>query len=271
MQKRKFTKKEIIALSVLIILMIAVIIVGAFIIVNNVNSANRKATDTKHTTIAIETPTAVHSTSEKGATEKIVSNNSKADNKSSKNLSSKSTVSDKSEKSVTPSKTQSKSTISKASKKPSTKSKTPPKSKGAQKVEVVTPDKNTEHKSDDKCKINGTTCYVGDTISVTLNLTVPIILENYQGYTTYDGDYLEYVSVSANTNGIVNNRDNTIFYNASVISGLDFTSTGTIYTVTFKVKKAGSTSIKNTLEVLTDKNDKNVSFKKAKDEIKVFG
>ncbi|MCH5304044.1 MAG: hypothetical protein J1E41_04195 [Ruminococcus sp.] len=262
MEKRKFTKKEIIALAVLIFLMIAVVAAGAVIIINNVNNANYEATNTSHTTIALNTTAPSETVAEQGGTEKIVSAKSKTSHNSSK-----STASTTATKLSTLSKTTSKS--SKSSKSSSTKSKSPS-SGGGEKIDVVIPATNPDHKTDDKCKINGTTCYVGDVITITLNLNVPIVLENYQGYTTYDDNYLEYVSVTPNTNGIVNNSGNRILYNASVLSGLDFTQTGTIYTAKFRVKKSGSTEIENTLQVLTDKKDKPVSFSKAKDEIAVF-
>lgn len=267
MQKRKFTAKEKTALIVLAILMVAVIGIGAFIIVNNVNTANREATNTSHTTVKITTPPDEETVAENGATEKSAETvkNDKKDSKKSSSVSS--------------SKSSSKKSSAKTSKSSKTKSTKTPKKKPKPKkagnsnedvIPVVTPKNNTSHKSNDKCVINGVTCYVGDTISVTLNLKCSKTLVNYQGYTTFDTDYLKCKSTKANV-GIVNNKDEKIYYNASDINGMDFSSEGTIYTAQFTVKKAGSTSIKNTLQILTDMNDNEVSIGSVKDSLNIFG
>lgn len=260
MKKRKFTAKEKTALVVLVVLMIAVIGIGAFIIVNNVNNANREATNTSHTTVKITTPPAEETAAENGATEKSAETvkNDKKDNKKSSSSSS--------------AKSSSKKSSAKTSKSSKTKSvKTPKKAVNSNEdvITVVTPEKNTSHKSDDKCMINGVKCYVGDTISITLNLKCSKTLVNYQGYTTFDTGYLKCSSTKANV-GIVNNKDEKIYYNASDINGMDFSNEGTIYTAKFTVKKAGSTSIKNTLQILTDMNDKEVSTGSVKDILNIF-
>ncbi len=266
MKRRKFTAKEKTALIVLIVLMIAVIGIGAFIIVNNVNDANRAAADTSHTTIKITTPPDEETVAENGATEKSAET-VKKDKKDNKNSS------------ASLGKSSSKKSSSKSSKSSKTKSvKAPKKSNKSKKapdtnttvIPVVTPDNNTSHKSDDKCVINGVTCYVGDTISVTLNLKCAKTLVNYQGYSTFNTDYLKCVSVKANV-GIVNNKDDKIYYNASDINGMDFSGNGTIYTARFTVKKSGSTSIKNTMQILTDMNDNEVSISSVKDTLNIFG
>ena len=266
MQKRKFTAKEKTALIVLVILMVAVIGIGAFIIVNNVNTTNREATNTSHTTVKITTPPDEETVAENGATEQSAETvkNDKKDSKKSSSVSS--------------SKASSKKSSAKTSKSSKTKSTKTPKKKPKPKkavdsnedvISIVTPKNNTSHKSDDKCKINGVTCYVGDTISITLNLKCSKTLVNYQGYTNFDTDYLKCKSTKANV-GIVNNKDDKIYYNASDINGMDFSNEGTIYTAQFTVKKSGSTSIKNTLQILTDMNDKEVSTGSAKDSLNIF-
>lgn len=266
MKRRKFTAKEKTALIVLIVLMIAVIGIGAFIIVNNVNDANRAAADTSHTTIKITTPPDEETVAENGATEKSAET-VKKDKKDNKNSS------------ASLGKSSSKKSSSKSSKSSKTKSvKAPKKSNKSKKapdtnttvIPVVTPDNNTSHKSDDKCVINGVTCYVGDTISVTLNLKCAKTLVNYQAYSTFNTDYLKCVSVKANV-GIVNNKDDKIYYNASDINGMDFSGNGTIYTARFTVKKSGSTSIKNTMQILTDMNDNELSISSVKDTLNIFG
>ena len=264
MQKRKFTAKEKTAITVLVILMLAVIGIGTFIIVNNVNEANREATNTSHTTVKVTVPPTEEAASEKEAEEKNAET-AKKDTKSSKKSSASPAVKSNSKKSSakasTSSKTKSKKSVKKHSK--------PKKPVNNNQISIVTPKNNTSHKSDKKCVINGVTCYVGDTISVTLNLKCAKTLVNFQGYSTFDTSYLKCTSVTANV-GIANNKDDKIYYNASNISGLDFSSEGTIYTAKFTVQKAGSTSIKNTLQILTDMNDNEVSLSNAKDTIIVF-
>ncbi len=266
MQKRKFTAKEKTALIVLVVLMIAVIGIGAFIIVNNVNNANREATNTSHTTVKITTPPDEETVAENGATEKSAET-VKNDKKDSKKSSAASLSKSSSKKSSAKTSKTSKSKITKAPKKLPKPKKAGNSNEGV--IPVVTPKNNTSHKSNDKCVINGVTCYVGDTISVTLNLKCSKTLVNYQGYTTFDTDYLKCKSTKANV-GIVNNKDEKIYYNASDINGMDFSSEGTIYTAQFTVKKAGSTSIKNTLQILTDMNDNEVSIGSVKDSLNIF-
>lgn len=269
MKRRKFSTKEKTALIVLVVLMIAVIGIGAFIIVNNVNDANRAATDTSHTTVKITTPPDEETVAENGATEKSAET-VKADNKDNKDNKKSTTASSaktKSKKSSSKSK-KSVKTAKKAPKKKMPKPKKAPDSNSTV-IPIVTPKNNTSHKSNDKCVINGVTCYVGDTISVTLNLKCEKTLVNYQGYTTFDTSYLKCSSLKANV-GIANNKDDKIYYNASDINGMDFSENGTIYTAQFTVKKSGSTSIKNTLQILTDMKDNEVSTGSVKDTLNIF-
>lgn len=266
--KRKFTSKEKIALTVLIALMAAVIGVGAYLIIDNVNKANTEATNTTHTTVKIETTAAPETTAEIAATEKSAPKAAKKNSDSKASKADKNTSkADKKTGSKTSSKTKSKTQSENTSSKKLPKVVDVNNDEG--KVSVVTPETNKTHKSGAKCVINGVTCYVGDTISVTLNLKYSKTLVNYQGYTTFDSDYLKFKSVKPNL-GVANNKGNAIYYNASVISGLDFSSEGTIYTAQFTVKKAGKAEIKNTFELLTDTNDKDVSPSSVKDSIKVF-
>ncbi|MEE3428678.1 MAG: hypothetical protein VZQ55_06905 [Ruminococcus sp.] len=258
MKRRKFTTAEKITLTVLSVLMAAVIGVGAYLIISNVNKANYEATNTTHTTIKIVTTAIPETTVEHAATEKIIS---KPEKKESKASSDKSASTSKTTKS-TSKKTKSKTTASKEVTRSNV-------GDNPAKVSVVTPEKNTKHKSSDKCVINGTTCYVGDTISVTLNLKSSKVLENYQGYSEFDSNYLSCKSVKSTT-GIANHKGSKIYYNASVITGMDFTSGGTVYTAEFKIKKAGSTTLTNTFELLTDIDDKDVKPSSVKGNISIF-
>ncbi len=246
-KRRKFTAAEKITLTVLALLMIGVAVAAAIIVVNNVNDANRKATDTAHTTVRLETSRAVETTAQPGATEKVIKN------KKSGTGSNASAAQETTEAAKTASNNSTSSRTSKTSKTLSTPEAQP--EQDDDKIPVVTPENNSSHKSSEKCVINGTTCYVGDTINVTLNLYAPKVLVNYQGFTDFDGNYLSCTSTKSTSGGLVNAKGNQILYNASNLNGLDFTSTGTVYTAKFKVKKAGSTTITNTLEVLCDLKD----------------
>lgn len=265
-KRRKFKTNEKIALVVLALLMVIVIGAGAYIIVNNVNEANREATNTTHTTVKIETTAVPETTAENPATEKYATKSSAKNpgKTSSVSKNNSNNTPSKNTNTSNPAKTKSSKTKSKTS------SKKPPVKNNSGKISIVTPEKNKSHKSKDKCIINGTTCYVGDTISVTLNLKSAKILENYQGHTKFDSGFLTCKSVKANT-GIANDKGDTIYYNASVISGMDFTYTGTVYTAKFTVNKPGSTTITNTFELLTDINDKDVSPSSITDTINIFG
>ncbi len=257
MKRRKFTTAEKITLTVLSVLMAAVIGVGAYLIISNVNKANYEATNTTHTTIKIVTTAIPETTVEHAATEKIISKPEKKESKASSDKSASTSKTTKSTDKKTKSKTtSSKTTRSSAGDNPA-------------KVSVITPKKNTEHKSSEKCVINGTTCYVGDTISITLNLKSSKVLENYQGYSEFDSNYLSCKSVKSTT-GITNHKGSKIYYNASVITGMDFTSGGTVYTAEFKIKKAGSTTLTNTFEFLTDIDDKDVKPSSVKGNISIF-
>lgn len=112
---------------------------------------------------------------------------------------------------------------------------------------------------------------MGDTVTLVLNLKTPCVLENFQGETSYDGSYLKFVSAKVNVNGIINNSGTCIYYNGSDIgSGFDFTKKGTLYTAAFQVKKAGSTTISNKFQVMSDQSSKPVKESDCKVSLEVF-
>jgi hypothetical protein len=277
MKEKRFSTKEKVALTVLIILMVAVLGVGAYVIINNVTTANDKANNPTNTTVTGDTSLLVETTAETvadnteaQATEKSTKATEKATTsyKSSKSSSKSSSNSSKSS-SSTSSKSKTSSTTS--SKTSSSKSSSKSSSTSLDTISVVKPSTNTSHASEEVCTINGTKCYVGDTITVTLNLKTPKVLENFQGYTDYDSDYLKFVSAKANVNGLVNNNESTIYYNGSdITTGFDFTAKGTLYTAKFKVLKSGKTTIENTMQVLTDMNDKAVSTDSCTISVEVY-
>ncbi len=266
MKEKRFSTKEKIALIILLILMGVVIGIGAYIIVNNVNTANEKAknptsvTVTGDTSLLIEKDTSKQQDNKPEVTDK--SKNSKTQKETEAVIETKSNKTSSNTSSKVSSNTSSRTSSPKTSK---TSSQT------TNKVPVVKPDTNSSHASKDVCTINGTKCYVGDTITMALNIKTPKVLENFQGITQYDNSYLKFKGAEANVSGLVNNHNSKIHYNGSNIStGFDFTSTGTIYTAKFKVLKKGKTSITNTVEVLTDMKDVAVNPDKCTISIKVY-
>lgn len=267
MKEKRFSTKEKVALTILVVLMLAVIGVGAYIIINNVNSANERVNNPTNATVTGDTSLLQESTAKSRDNEPEASAKGK-----SSNTSSKASAENPSDATVIictgPAGNSSKTTSTPAE----TTSKTSKNTSSAQSpVPKVVPDKNTSHASKDVCTINGTKCYVGDTITIAVNLKTPKVLENFQGYTQYSGEYLKFESAKANVNGLVNNHKNTIYYNGSNISsGFDFTSGGTLYTAEFRVLKKGATEISNSFEVLTDMKDKAVSPDSCTASVKVY-
>ncbi len=264
MKKNKFSLKEKIVLTVLVVLMIAAAVVGAVLIVGNTNRANERLMNTEHTTIASAFETEMETASDKDSTER------KADGINEKTTSAKEDGAKTSDSEQNNNTTKTKSTVSKPTKSSGGKGNNGKPANNAAKPDKVVPATNPTHASDKVCTINGKKCYVGDTVTAAINLKTPVILENYQGYTEYDRNYLEYVSAKMTSGGIYNEKDGIIYYNASILSGIDFTSKGTIYTVSFKVKKEGSTEVKNTIKVLTDRNDKAVKLSDCKEELEIY-
>lgn len=266
MEKRKFTIKEKVALIILAVLMVAVAVVGAALIIGNTNRANEQLLNTEHTTIDINIETEATTTSDADSTERKADDNTEGKTEAKTTSSKTGPVATKNSNETTaPKSTTSKNTTSSNS----TNNNSKPKN-NIQKPSKIEPATNATHASDNVCTVNGKKCYVGDTVTLAINLKTPVILENYQGYTKFDGRYLEFIDVDMNSGGIYNEQDGVIYYNASILSGIDFTSGGTIYTATFKVKKEGSTEIKNTIQVLTDRNDKPVKLSNCKEEVKVY-
>ncbi len=145
-------------------------------------------------------------------------------------------------------------------------------SKATKAITVGCKSKNSDKNKANVCKINGTNCKVGDTITVALNMKTPKVLINFQGHTDFDSSYLKFVDANISVNGsVINCVNNSILYNGSNISkGYDFTTTGTLYTATFKVKKAGTTTIKNTMQVMSDMNLDSVKEKDCTISVKVY-
>ncbi len=267
MKKKRFSTKEKIALVILLFLMGVVIGTGTYIIINNVNTANEKAKNPTNVTVTGDTSLLVEKdTSQQQDNKPEVTEKSKDATKQKETESVTETKLNK-----TTSNNSSKASSNTNSKTSSATTSTTNSQSADSKVSVVKPDTNSSHASNDVCTINGTKCYVGDTITIALNIKTPKVLENFQGFTQYDNNYLKFEDAKANVSGLVNNHKSTIYYNGSdIATGFDFTSTGTLYTATFKVLKKGKTSISNTIEVLTDMKDVAVNPDKCTISIKVY-
>lgn len=275
-QKRKFTGKEKALLTALALAMAAVIGVGAFIVINNVNTANEQAANTEHTTVEYTHPVTTEDNTTADNTENSDSKKTKSKTSSKSTASKASGTASKSTTLGSSKSTASKSTVSKStaskssSKSKSTSSKSKSLTPGGSKIPVYTPTDNKSHSSKDVCIVNGKKCCVGDTITMTLNLKTPKVLVNYQGYTSFDTSKLKFISADSEADALTNCKDGIIYYNASVLRGIDFTSTGTVYYARFKVKEAGTTSISNTFQVLTDMDDNPVKESKCEIGIEIF-
>ena len=270
-QKRKFTGKEKALLTALALAMAAVIGVGAFIVINNVNTANEQAANTEHTTVEYTHPVTTEDNTTADNTENSDSKKTKSKTSSKSTASKASGTASKSTTLGSSKSTVSKSTASKSSSKSkSASSKSKSLTPGGSKIPVYTPTDNKSHSSKEVCIVNGKKCYVGDTITMTLNLKTPKVLVNYQGYTSFDTSKLKFISADSEADALTNCKDGIIYYNASVLRGIDFTSTGTVYYAKFKVREAGTTSISNTFQVLTDMDDNPVKESKCEIGIEIF-
>lgn len=112
------------------------------------------------------------------------------------------------------------------------------------------------------CTLDGHKFAVGDTVTCVYKLYAPEVLENYQGYISYDTKYLSVKSAKlegpAKSSGLLNYKLNgKIKFNGSNIStGYDYTDTGNFIVVNYEIKAAGSTTPKFTWEVATGESEK---------------
>ena len=251
---KKLRKKDKIILGVLIALIIIVIGVGAFLIIRNTNAANKQTEKTSSgaSSSQITSSTETSSSSKKPAATKpsaktATENASSPDNNSSASSSLSSSASSTSSGGGSSSKTSSKT--SKTSKSSKTSSK---KDIKGDKVKRVKPKENTSHASSNVLSVNGKNCYVGDTITIVMNITSQKSIINYQGYLEFDNKYLKIKDVKSNSFGMANSNGSEVLYNASAINGMDFSETGTVFTATFEVKETGSTKVNNNLEIISE-------------------
>ena len=275
---KKFKKKEIIALAVVAVLIIATVVVGIVLITGNVNEANTNATtatdetqvvtelttDAEGNTVVVEVTQAEDEASAETTTpRKVYSGDTDQESTVA------STKSNSSDNKTTTNNNSSKADDNSTSEDDDSFDNNTSGNTGE--IEVVTPETKPVDKKEEILTINGTKCNVGNTITVTLNAKTPVVLENYQGFTEYDDTYLEFVSIKGNVSGMFNDHESAIYYNGSDIgAGYDFTNNGTLYTATFKVLKAGSTEITNTIEVMSDQNSKAVDQTQCEYSIGIF-
>ena len=112
------------------------------------------------------------------------------------------------------------------------------------------------------CTLDGNKFAVGDTVTCVYKLYAPEVLENYQGYISYDTKYLSVKSAKldgpAKSGGLLNyNLNRKIKFNGSNIStGYDYTDTGSFIVVNYEIKAAGSTTPQFVWEVATGESEK---------------
>lgn len=112
------------------------------------------------------------------------------------------------------------------------------------------------------CTLDGNKFAVGDTVTCVYKLYAPEVLENYQGYISYDTKYLSVKSAKldgpAKSSGLLNYKLNgKIKFNGSnIATGYDYTDTGSFIVVNYEIKAAGSTTPKFVWEVATGESEK---------------
>lgn len=112
------------------------------------------------------------------------------------------------------------------------------------------------------CTLDGNKFAVGDTVTCVYKLYAPEVLENYQGYISYDTKYLSVKSAKldgpAKSSGLLNYKLNgKIKFNGSnIATGYDYTDTGSFIVVNYEIKAAGSTTPKFVWEVATGVSEK---------------
>ncbi|MBQ8796405.1 MAG: hypothetical protein IJZ54_08285 [Clostridia bacterium] len=92
----------------------------------------------------------------------------------------------------------------------------------------------------------------------TATLTTPELIEDVQGYVTYDPAVLEVVACETPNLGdsaIVNTEvAGTVYFNASVVKGIDFKAAATLVEIKFKAIGDGEATAAITIEEMTEKD-----------------
>ena len=99
---------------------------------------------------------------------------------------------------------------------------------------------------------------VGDVVTYTATLKTPALIEDVQGFVTYDATALKLISCDTANLGdaaIVNTEEaGAVYFNASVVKGLDFTAELPVVTIEFEVLEAKESAITLTYEEMTEKD-----------------
>ena len=102
------------------------------------------------------------------------------------------------------------------------------------------------------------TALVGDVVTYTATLKTPKAIEDVQGFVTYDATALKLLSCDTANLGdaaIVNTEElGSVYFNASVVKGLDFTAELPVVTIEFEVLEAKDSAITLTYEEMTEKD-----------------
>ncbi len=102
------------------------------------------------------------------------------------------------------------------------------------------------------------TAKAGDEVVYKAALKTPALIEDVQGFVTYDADKLTLTNCDTTNLGdaaIVNTEEaGVVYFNASVVKGLDFTGDISLIELTFTVVDADGAEIALTIEEMTEKD-----------------
>ena len=102
------------------------------------------------------------------------------------------------------------------------------------------------------------TAKAGDTVVYKATLKTPALIEDVQGFVTYDADKLTLTNCDTTNLGdaaIVNTEEaGVVYFNASVVKGLDFTGDISLIEITFTVVEENGAEIALTIEEMTEKD-----------------
>ena len=127
-------------------------------------------------------------------------------------------------------------------------------------TEVVTTAAATEAPAANGIVVAGTeyTAKAGDEVVYKATLKTPAFIEDVQGFVTYDADKLTLTNCDTTNLGdaaIVNTEEaGVVYFNASVVKGLDFTGDISLIELTFTVVEENGAEIALTIEEMTEKD-----------------
>ena len=127
-------------------------------------------------------------------------------------------------------------------------------------TEVVTTAAATEAPAANGIVVDGTeyTAKAGDEVVYKAALKTPAFIEDVQGFVTYDADKLTLTNCDTTNLGdaaIVNTEEaGVVYFNASVVKGLDFTGDISLIELTFTVVEENGAEIALTIEEMTEKD-----------------